>query len=85
MKMGCIQMNVDYRGGNIDIRATTEQHCVGSIYPVNMNGTYAFTIYNDDNEDWGILREDNGVTPEIDPDLYKTILKQLKWELQYDA
>ena len=83
--MNAIQMTVDFRGGNIDIKAFPEQHCIGALYPVNMNGNYAFTIYNDDNEDWGILREDNGETPEVDQELYKTILKQLKWELQYDA
>ena len=85
MKMEFIEMNVDHRGGMVEVKAFPEQQHIGAVYPVNMNGNYAFTIYNDENQDWGILREDNGHAPDVDPDLYKAILKQLKWELQYDA
>jgi hypothetical protein len=84
MKMDFIQMNIDHRGGIVEVKAFPEQEYIGAVYPVNMNDNYAFTIYNDD-EEWGILREANGNAPDVDPDLYRSILKQLKWELQYDA
>lgn len=83
--MEFIQMNVDYRGATVEVKTFPEEHCIGAVYPVKMNDNYAFTIYNDENQDWGILREDNGNVPEIDADLYRAILKQLKWELQHDA
>ena len=83
--MEFIQMNVNYRGATVEVKTFPEEHCIGAVYPVKMNDNYAFTIYNDENQDWGILREDNGYVPAIDTDLFKAILKQLKWELQYDA
>ncbi len=84
--MNFIHMNVDFRGAMVAVQTSPEVHCIGAVYPVKMNDNYAFTIYNDgDNEEWGILKEDNGNIPEIDAELYKAILKQLKWELQYDA
>lgn len=85
MRTDFIHMNVHHRGGMVEVKTFPDQHCIGAVYPVNMNGNYVFTIYNDDNEEWGILREDNGESPEVDQDLYKAILKQLKWELQYDT
>ena len=77
--MDFIRMNVDYRGATVAVQTFAEDHCIGSVYPVKMNDNYAFTIYNDENQDWGILREDNGTTPAVDNDLFKAILKQLKW------
>ena len=83
--MNFIQMNVNFKGAIVEVKTFPEEQCIGAVYPVKMNDNYAFTIYNDENQEWGILREENGIAPAIDNELYKEILKQLKWELQYDA
>jgi len=67
------------------VRVCPEENFIGAIYPIELDGNYAFTLYNDEDDKWGVLRENDGNVPEIDKDLHKQVLKKLQWELRYAA
>ena len=83
--MQSITMNLMYRGAEVNIYIQPESDFRGMLYPVEMNDQYAFTILFNEDEEWSIMREDNGTTPFIEADLLKSILKQLQYDLQYAA
>ena len=78
-------MEIDYCGAAIAVNINTEENFIGTLYPVEMNNKYAFTLYTDEDGHWGILRESDGTIPIIEKELHNILLKKLKWQLQYAA
>jgi hypothetical protein len=83
--MEMIEMNVNYAGGTVHVSLSPEDHFLGTIYPVELNGNYTFTICFDEEQNWVIMREPNGLTPDVDNDLLRNILKKLEQQLRYAA
>jgi hypothetical protein len=83
--METIEMNVNYGGAPVEVKLYPEELFIGTIYPVEMEGNYAFTLSFNEDQEWSILREPNGITPEVDNELYKKILKNLQLQLKYAA
>ncbi len=83
--MESIQMQIEYAGAPVLVSIFPEDHFLGTLYPVDLDGQYAFTIHNTEEDEWSVLREPNGNTPEIDPDMWRAILKNLHVQLKYAA
>jgi len=83
--MNIVEMNIEYCGATVDVKISTEDNYIGTLYPVELNGAYIFTLYTDEEERWGVLRENDGTVPAIEKELYDAVLKKLKWQLQYAA
>jgi len=69
----------------VEVKLYPDENVLGAIYPVEMEGNYAFTIYFNEDDEWSIMREPNGITPEVDDELLKKILKNLQLQLRYAA
>jgi hypothetical protein len=80
-----IEMNLNYAGAPVEVKLYPDEHLLGTIYPVEMEGNYAFTICMNEDEEWSIMREPNGTTPEVDSELLKKLLKNLQLKLRYAA
>lgn len=50
-----------------------------------LNNTYAFTLYLDENKEWLLMREHNGISPTVETELLTKILKKLERKLKYAA
>lgn len=83
--MEMIEMSVNYAGAPVEVKLYPDEHFLGTIFPVEMQGNYAFTLYLNEDEEWSIMREPNGETPEVDNELLKKILKNLQLQLRYAA
>lgn len=83
--MNPIEIKIDYRGALINIKTCSDENYLGTIYPIELNNIYSFTLHLDENEEWSIVRENNGITPTIDNDLFNNIIKKLKRKLRYTA
>ncbi len=75
--MNSIYFDIKYGGIPVDIVVDTEEHIVGTIYPVDINGLYRFTLFMNDEEEWMVMREPDGKVPEVEEDLLKAIVKKL--------
>lgn len=80
-----IKIQFDYHGAPIEAKIHPDQNYLGTIYPIELNNIYSFTLHVDENEEWRIIRENNGITPIIDSDLFNNIIKKLKRKLRYAA
>ena len=80
-----IEITLNFRGADININIVPEENFLGTLYPVEMNDHYSFTIFLDEDEEWKIMREADGTTPFVDSDLLKPLLKKLLHELHYAA
>lgn len=83
--METIQMNIQYAGAAIEVKLYPEENFLGTLYPVEMEGSYAFTLSFTEEDEWLIMREPNGITPVIDAELLGKILKNLQLQLRYAA
>jgi hypothetical protein len=83
--METIEMNVTYAGAPVEVRLYPEEHFSGTIYPAELDGNYTFTLHFDEEDEWSIMREPNGLTPQVDSELLKKILKNLELQLRYAA
>jgi hypothetical protein len=83
--MELIEIIFNYRGALIEVQIHPENDFRGFLYPVDINGQYAFTLTFDDDDEWTIMRESNGLVPQVEDELFGMILKQLKWELNHAA
>ncbi|MEO7263503.1 MAG: hypothetical protein ABIW38_01260 [Ferruginibacter sp.] len=80
-----IEIILNYRGADINIHICPEENFLGTLYPIEMNDHYSFTIFLNEDEEWTVMREADGTTPFVDGDLLKPLLKKLVYELQYAA
>lgn len=80
-----IKLHFDYRGAEINAKTYADENYLGTIYPIELNNSYSFTLHLDENEEWGIMRENNGIVPAIENDLLNKIIQKLKRKLRYTA
>ena len=83
--METFEMTINYAGAPVSIRISHEENFLGTIYPVEMEGNYAFTIYFNEEEEWSVMREADGTTPAIENELFIKIIKNLQLQLRYAA
>lgn len=83
--MKTMEMSIQYAGSVIEAVITPEEICAGTAYPVEMEGAYSFTLLEDEDGEWSIMREQDGTTPMVDRELYDAIMKQLRYQLRYAA
>jgi hypothetical protein len=85
ISMEIIEMNLNYAGASIMIKLYPEVDFRGMIYPVEIDGHYAFTLHFNEEQDWLVIREPDGTTPFIESDLFEKIIKKLEYQLRYAA
>lgn len=83
--MEMLEMNIEFAGAPIDVKVYPDENYLGTLYQVEMEGAYAFTVYFNEDDEWSIMREPDGRTPEVDAELFKKILKNLQYQLRYAA
>ncbi len=76
--MNSILFILKYGGVPVDINVYTEEHILGTIYPININGSYRFTLLMNEEEDWMVLRESDGKVPVVEDDLLRSIVKKMR-------
>lgn len=83
--MEMMEMTVEFAGAPIHVKVYPDQNYLGALYEIEMEGNYAFTVYFNEDDEWSIMREADGTTPEVDAELLKKILKNLQYQLRYAA
>ncbi len=83
--MELIEIIFNYRGAVIEVQIYPENDIRGFLYPVDINGKYAFTLAFNEDDEWVVMRESNAEVPQVEDELFRMILKQLKWELSHAA
>ena len=83
--MEAILLNINYSGAIVEIQTTAEESLMGTIYPIEMNGNYCFTVFLNEEDEWTIMREQDATVPFIEPELFTKIIKKLQYELRYAA
>ena len=83
--METIEMIFNYCGAVVETTILPEETIRGTIYPIDMNGNYCFTVYKNEEDDWCILREADATIPMVESELYNKIIKHLQHELKYAA
>lgn len=83
--MELIQMIFNYCGAVVETIIQPEETIRGTVYPIDMDGNYCFTVYKSDDDDWCIFREPDATVPMVESELYNKIIKQLQYELKYAA
>ena len=83
--MKSIEITFRYWGDLVKANVFQKEDARGVVYPIELNGDYFFTLrYNEQNQ-WMIEKEKNGITPRIDKELLSRILKPLESKLKYAA
>ena len=77
-----IELMVNYAGAPVNVSVLIEENVVGTIYPVELDGQYAFTLYINEDDEWSLLKESNGTIPHVDQLLRKEIIRKLKVKLR---
>ncbi|MEO5594565.1 MAG: hypothetical protein ABIR15_12895 [Chitinophagaceae bacterium] len=83
--MKSIEIKFRYWGDMVKASVFQQEDARGVVYPIKLNGDYVFTLRYDEQNEWRILKEKNGITPRIDKELLNRILKPLETKLKYAA
>jgi hypothetical protein len=83
--MKSIEIQFRYWGDMVIASVFQQEDDYGVVYPIKLNGDYFFTLRYDDQKEWMIVKERNGIRPRIDKELLNRILKPLETELEYAA
>lgn len=83
--MKTMEMSILYAGTTIEATINPEEICAGTVYPVETEGAYLFTLLEDEDGEWSIMREKDGITPMVEKELYDAILKEIRYQLRYAA
>ncbi len=83
--MEMIEFNFKYRGGFIHVKVYPDINYLGLMYLIELDSHYLFTVYQDDKEDWMLMRENDGNIPTVETGLLDNILKKLQRQLKYAA
>jgi len=80
-------MDIKFRYWGDMIRASIfeQEDARGVVYNIKLNGDYFFTLRYDEQNEWKIMKEKNGITPRVDKELLNRILKPLEMKLNYAA
>lgn len=77
-----LELTVNYGGAPVAVTIFEEENIVGTIYPIELNGNYAFTFFINEDDDWDVLKESNGIKPDIEPSLKRELLRKLRIKLR---
>jgi hypothetical protein len=83
--MKSIEIKFRYWGDMVMASVFEQEDALGVIYPIKLNGDYFFTLRYDQENEWMIVKERNGITPRVDKELLNRILKPLESELKFAA
>ncbi len=83
--MKSIEIKFRYWGDLVKANVFEEVDKSGVVYPIKLNGDYFFTLRYNENNEWTVVKERNGITRQIDKELLNRILKPLEQELKYAA
>ncbi len=83
--MKSIEIKFRYWGDMIKANVFQREDARGVVYPIQLNGDYCFTLRYDEQDEWMIVKEKNGITPRVDKELLNRILKPLEVKLNYAA
>jgi hypothetical protein len=72
-----IHLAFKYQGAQIEGSAYAEENYNGWTYEVQLDQLNTFRIYFADNEEWKLLRGDNGTSPVIEEDLLKKVIDHI--------
>ena len=77
-----LELSFKYQGAVIEGLAYAEEDYNGWTYKVTLHNNQSFRMYCDDNEEWTLLRGDNALAPDIEPDLIEKIIEVIKRQKQ---
>ncbi|MCP9749550.1 hypothetical protein [Ferruginibacter sp. HRS2-29] len=80
-----ITTTISYGGAKIETIISQEENPAGTLYLVDMNGNYGFTLLHDEDDEWSIQKEADASVPFVEEELYDKIIKKLQYELRYAA
>ena len=83
--MKSIEIKFRYLGDLVKASVFQQEDARGVVYPIELNGDYFFTLRYNEQHQWMIEEEKNGITPRIDKELLNRILKPLESKLKYAA
>ena len=83
--MKSIEIKFRYWGDMVKANVFQDEDARGIVYPIKLNGDYFFTLRYDEEHEWMIVKERNGITPRVDKELLSRILKQLESKLTFAA
>ena len=83
--MKSIEIKFRYWGDMVKANVFQDEDARGIVYPIKLNGDYFFTLRYDEEHEWMIVKERNGITPRVDKELLSRILKQLESKLRFTA
>ena len=83
--MKSIEIKFRYWGDMVKANVFQQEDARGVVYPIKLNGDYFFTLRYDEQDEWMIVKEKNGITPRVDKELLNRILKPLEMKLNYAA
>jgi len=83
--MKSIEIKFRYWGDMVRASVFQQEDARGVVYPIKLNGDYCFTLRYDEEKEWMIVKEKNGITPRVDKELLNRILKPLESKLKYAA
>ena len=83
--MKSIEIKFRYWGDMVKANILQDEDARGVLYSIRLNGDYFFTLRYDEEKEWMIVKEKNGITPKIDKELLSRILKPLETKLNYAA
>jgi hypothetical protein len=80
-----ITTTIDYGGATINTEIKAEENLAGTLYIVELNENYAFTLLHDEEDEWSIMKEADATIPLVETELLAKIIKKLQYELRYAA
>lgn len=80
-----ITTTINYGGAIIDTQISTGENPAGTLYIVELNEHYAFTLLHDEEDEWSIMKEADATIPFVEAELFDKIIKKLQHELRYAA
>jgi len=80
-----ITTTINYGGAKVETIISTEENPAGTLYLVDMNGNYCFTLLHNEEDEWSIQKEADATIPFIEAELFDKIIKKLQYELRYAA
>jgi len=83
--MKSMEIKFRYWGDLVKANVFQQEDARGVVYPIKLNGDYCFTLRYDEEKEWTIIKEKNGITPRVDKELLSRILQPLEKQFRYAA
>lgn len=83
--MKSVEISFRYWGDWVNARVHQRKDAAGILFPIELNGDYFFTLRYDQQKQWMVVKERNGITPKVDRELLNRILKPLETKMNFAA